>query len=291
LLPNGLGLRIEVQPELHPWLVEHLTPEQYCEPHPLSAQDLLQNEMLFSQQFYALFNQRKQQGGIPAAVYPYVPDTQGIFDLSHLIIGTDLFYLLSDRGDRILSIQERSLELFLTATTMFKDLLGEQSGSMVHGHGMPIGVWFPDTGARISEDSATLISDDMIREFCLTFIKRAAKPFGRLFMHYCGHHPGFLKMLCEMQEISTLNLGNPEMYDLEELFSLCGRNGTVYFGHLPLLDGEDGPSYLERLAELCRRHQTRLILVSNYYPRGREEKGALVERWHRLTDEISSVYA
>jgi hypothetical protein len=154
---------------------------------------------------------------------------------------------------------------------------------MVHGHGMPIGVWFPDTGARISEDSATLISDEMIRRFCLPFIRRAAAPFGRLFMHYCGHHPGFLKMVCEMPEISALNLGNPEMYDLEELFSLCAKTGTVYFGHLPLLEGEDGQSYLERLAYLCRRHKTRLILVSNYHPGSQEEKAELAKRWHGLT--------
>ncbi|MBN2551894.1 MAG: hypothetical protein JXB06_03955 [Spirochaetales bacterium] len=284
LLPSGLGLRIEVQPELHPWLSEHLSPERYLGLQtPLDPEDLLKNEMLFSWSFYQLFSRRKEQGLVPAEVYPYVPDTQGIFDLSHLIVGTDLLYLLSDHAAQVLKIQERSLEIFLTVTGLFKGLLGESSGSMVHGHGMPIGAWFPDTGARISEDSATLISDEMIGTFCLPFIRRAAGPFGRLFMHYCGHHPGFLEMLCRMQEISTLNLGNPEMYDPEQLFSLCGRSGTVYFGHLPLLDGEDGESYLERLADLCRRHRTRLILVSAYHPRGSAEKAALVRRWHRLT--------
>ncbi|UCF99326.1 MAG: hypothetical protein JSV89_07240 [Spirochaetaceae bacterium] len=284
LLPSGLGLRIEVQPELHPWLAENLAAETYAElAIPFQQQKLLKNEVLFSQRFYELFKKRKGEGLIPADVFPYVPDTQGIFDLSHLIVGTDLLYLLTDRREQVLAIQERSLELFLATTRLFKELLGERNGSMVHGHGMPIGVWFPDSGARISEDSATLISTDMIRTFCQPFIRRAAEPFGRLFMHYCGHHPGFLQMLCEMQEISTLNLGNPEMYDLEELFSLCGQSGTVYFGHLPLLDGEDGRSYLERLADLCGRHITRLILVSDYHPVGSEEKSTLVERWHSLT--------
>jgi hypothetical protein len=202
LLPSGLGLRIEVQPELHPWLAEHLSPEQYLGLEMLrDPEDLLKNEMRFSWRFYRLFMRRKERDRIPAEVYPYVPDTQGIFDLSHLIVGTDLLYLLSDRTEQVLAVQERSLELFLTATGLFKELLGERSGSMVHGHGMPIGVWFPDTGARISEDSATLISDDMIRTFCLPFIRRAARPFGRLFMHYCGHHPGFLKMLCQTRLI------------------------------------------------------------------------------------------
>jgi hypothetical protein len=265
-------------------MAEHLRPEQYGKLKlPFSQQDLLQNEMLFSKQFYELFQERKQAGLVPEEIFPYVPDTQGIFDLSHLIVGTDLFYLLTESTEQVLGIQERSLQLFLAATRMFKDLLGEPGGSMVHGHGMPIGVWFPGTGARISEDSATMISEDMIRQFCLPFIERAAKPFGRLFMHYCGHHPGFLRMLCRMDEISTLNLGNPEMYDLDELFARCGASGTVYFGHLHLREGEDGESYLERLADLCNRHRTRLILVSDYHAQGAEEKAALVRRWHRLT--------
>jgi hypothetical protein len=284
LLPSGLGLQVELQPELHPWLAEHLSPEQYEKLEiPRNPQDLLKNEMRFSRDFYSLFELRREEGRIPAGVYPYVPDTQGIFDLSHLIIGTDLLYLLNDRREQVLAIQKQSLRLFLTATRFFKELLEEQSTSMVHGHGMPIGVWFPDTGARISEDSATLISAGMIRTFCLPFIRRAAQPFGRLFMHYCGYHPDFLRMVCEMREISTLNLGNPEMYDLEEVFTNCGRSATVYFGHLPLLDGEEGESYLERLADLCGRRGTRLILVSSYHPGGSEEKTALVERWHRLT--------
>jgi hypothetical protein len=284
LLPSALGLAVELQPELHPWLAEHLSPEQYETLEiPRNPQDLFKNEMRFSVEFYRLFKRRQEEGRIPAGVYPYVPDTQGIFDLSHLIIGTDLLYLLGDREEQVLAIQEQSLRLFLAATRLFKQVLGEKSSSMVHGHGMPIGVWFPDTGARISEDSATLISADMIRTYCLPFIRRAAKPFGQLFMHYCGHHPEFLRMVCDMEEISTLNLGNPEKYALEEVFPLCGSTGTVYFGHLGLLEGEDGESYLERLADLSGRSKTRLILVSDYHPGGSGEKGALVKRWHRLT--------
>jgi hypothetical protein len=283
LLPSAAGLRIAVQPELHPWPAEHLSPAQYCGLDLSSGSNLLKNELLFARRCYELFARRKRLGLIPAEIFPYVPDTQGVFDLSYLIVGTELLYLLSDRPEQALAIQERSLDLFVTGTRLFKKLLAEKSGSMLHGHGMPVGAWFPGTGARISEDSATLISEAMIRKFCLPFIARAAQPFGRLFVHFCGHHPGFLRLLCGRREVSTLNLGNPELYDPEELFALCGRSATVYFGHLPLLAGEDGPAYLERLADLCRRHRTRLILVAEASPRDGEEKAAWVARWHRLT--------
>lgn len=283
LLPSGLGLEIEIQPDQHPWLKSRLSVPEYLSLPELDEGHIQQGEIPLATEFYSRFEKSRAAGAIRREIMPYVPDTQGIFDLSHLIIGSDLLLLCHDRPELVHRVQERSLELFLTATRLFKRLVGEGRIAMVHGHGMPIGVWFPDTGARISEDSATLISDVMIGEFCLPYIRRAVQPFGRGFLHFCGHHPGFLKMVCRMPEISTLNLGNPESYDLEELFALCGETGTVYFGHLPLLGGEDGPGYLERLADLCRRTGSRLILVSEYKAAGREEKSALVKRWHNLT--------
>ncbi|MGQ9615503.1 MAG: hypothetical protein ACUVWJ_03785 [Spirochaetota bacterium] len=284
LLPSGLGLKIKVQEELHPWLMEHLTPEQYLSlPDPVKNEDILHNEVYFSKHIYELFYDWKKQGKIPETVIPYVPETEGVFDLSQLILGTGLFLLLMDQPQLAHRIQQKSLQVYLAGTSFFKGLLGQPACSMVHGHGMPVGAWFPDTGARISEDSCVLISGPMLREFCLPYIKEAARPFGRLFMHYCGYHMDFLRMVCDMREISTINLGNPELYDLEEVFALCGKTDTVYFGHLPRCNGEDSWSFLERIATSCRRNKARVILVCDFLPESPEEKMRLVRLWHHLT--------
>ncbi|MCD6121175.1 MAG: hypothetical protein J7K04_05010 [Spirochaetales bacterium] len=183
-------------------------------------------------------------------------------------------------------VQEKSLKLFLAATKFFKQLIGENKTSMIHGHGMPVGAWFPDTGARISEDSPTLISAGMIEDFVLPYIKKAVTPFGRGFLHYCGKHEDFLAMVCRMEEISTLNLGNPEKYQLDHIFNQIGKTQTVYFGHLPAFKGESGEAYLERLTHYCRRYKAQLILVSDYHPKGDNEKLHLVNLWHKLTGDI-----
>ena len=195
-------------------------------------------------------------------VLPYVPDNQGVFDLTHLVAGSDVFYAVADDPPALLAAQERSLELFLAGSRWFKDLVGEEAGSMVHGHGMPSGVWFPDTGIRVSEDSCTLFSAADIRRFCLPFIERAIRPFGRGFLHFCGRHEDFLRMAVENPLVSTVNLGNPELYDLEEVFAWCGRTGTVFFGHVARAGGEDDEAWLERLAGMCGRTGCRLILVA-----------------------------
>ena len=282
LLPSGLGMEIVVQPDQQPWLRGHLSPEAYLAGPDPAQEGALRGEVPLAEAFYRLFRERQARGKVHPAVRAYAPDTQGVFDLSHLVIGSGLFLLLADDPPAAHRVQARSLALFLAATRRFKGLLGEAPGSMVHGHGMAEGVWFPGTGARISEDSCTLIGQAMIEEFCLPYIREAVRPFGRGFLHFCGRHMDFLRQVCAMEEISTLNLGNPEMVDPEELFALLGRTGTAYLGHLPRLPDEGAEAYLERLAELRGRNGVRLILVADCRPRDRQEEAALVRRWHRL---------
>ncbi|MEA2062378.1 MAG: hypothetical protein U9P14_01650 [Gemmatimonadota bacterium] len=284
LLPSGLGLEIIVQPDLPPWIKEHFSRKAVLDlPSPIKEKDIRRNEIMLAGQFYSLFFKKAAVREIHPDIFPYLPDTQGIFDLSHLIRGQDILMDLLDDPDFTMSLQTRSLELYLSATAMFKRQLGESRTSMIHGHGMPAGVWFPDTGTRISEDSCTLLSPDMLEKFCLPFIEKAVQPYGRGFIHFCGKHERFLEMVCEMELISTLNLGNPEKHDLESLFALLGKTGTVYFGPIHANKEESPDSYLERVADLCGRNRVKAILVSDIHPRERDEKIKMVDKWHRLT--------
>jgi len=284
LLPSGLGLEIVVQPNAQPWIEEHLSKKAiYKLSCPVKEKDIQRNEILLAQQFYQLFFQRVQEKKINSSIFPYLPDTQGIFDLSHLLRGQDIFLDLFDDPDFIIFIQNRSLELFHAATDMFKRQLGEAQTSMIHGHGMPTGVWFPDTGARISEDSCTLISPEMLTKFCIPFFQKAIEPYGRGFLHYCGRHDSFLEMVCETELISTINLGNPEKHHIESLFALLGKTNTVYFGVIHAEKGEDRDTYLERIADLCGRNGVKTILVSDTIPEHDDEKIKMIDKWHHLT--------
>jgi hypothetical protein len=296
LFPSALGLKFRVDEDTHPWLVEHLDLVRYAGLEGLAdgfdgalAQ---RGEFPLAAAFYRRLEEERRAGRLPAPVLPYVPDNQGVFDLTHLVVGSDVFYALSDDPAGLVAAQERSLELFLAGSRFFKDLLGEDEHSMVHGHGMCSGAWFPDTGIRVSEDSCTLIAKTDIERFCLPFLERAIGPFGRGFLHFCGHHEDFLRMAAEHPLVSTVNLGNPERYDLGEVFSWCGRTGTAYFGHLPKAADEDDDGWLERLADLCGRTGCRLMLVAAHAaseagstapPETDAERGRLVQRWHELT--------
>ncbi len=283
LLANGLGLPVRIQPELQPWLDRHLSPGEYLSVRFEGERSLLQGDILTAERFYRLLRDRAASEPPAVPIAPYVPDTQGVFDLSHIVIGTDIFLLPHDDPALLRQVQLRSLEVFVAATRLFKRFTGEAASSMLHAHGMQSGVWFPDTGARISEDSCTLLSEEMIRAFCLPCIRDAVQPFGRGFLHFCGRHEGFLRMVCEMPQISTLNLGNPELYDLEMVFPLLGLSGTAYFGHLDPEENEDRDAWLDRIAYLANRHGVRLILVAPFANEPAEEKRRMSDRWHRLT--------
>jgi hypothetical protein len=65
LLPSALGLPVELQPELHPWLTGHLSAEQYVGLDiPRNPRDLFKNEMSFSREFYRLFERRREEGAL-----------------------------------------------------------------------------------------------------------------------------------------------------------------------------------------------------------------------------------
>lgn len=44
-----------------------------------------------------------------------------------------------------------------------------------------------------------------------------SKPFDPGFIHYCANDDSVVKMVCEMAQICRLNLGKPEMRDLDDL--------------------------------------------------------------------------
>lgn len=283
LFPSSLGLRVAVREEVHPWLEERMDLVAYAaleDPGRGFMEE--RGEVGCAAEMYRLFFAGRAAGRIPAVFRAYVPDNQGIFDLSHIAVGTEIFTALVDNPDLVHRAQQTSLRLYLEGTRYFKALLGEAERSMVHGHGMISGVWFPDTGARISEDSCSLISDAMIAEFCMPCIRDALRPLGRGFLHFCGRHEGFLKTVCEEPLVSTVNLGNPEMYNLEEVFRRCGKTGTVYFGHLDPGSEETPEDYLERTAGLAVRNRAGLILVAPPVE-GAGRKRSLVKLWHRLT--------
>ena len=236
--------------------------------------------MRLAEEFYAIHRERGRD-----AIAAYHADTQGIFDIAHLLYGDEIFYELPDEDQAawVAELLEISLGLYLGASRHLKKLLGQDAGSMVHGHGTPQGVYFPHAGVRMCEDTPTLLSPEMIERFILPLMEQAAKPFGGAFVHYCGRHDPLFERLCPLEWVRAIDLGNPEMYDTRWLLEQCAETGTVLFSQVAPEPGEQWEAYVRRVAGLVSETGARCILRAAVSPQARDECAAMRDLWHELT--------
>jgi len=281
-VPSMAGQSYEIREGLMPWCGEHLGVEEIRATRDV---DVAETELMrLAAGFYRIHRERGD-----GEVAAYQADTQGIFDIAHLLYGDAIFYDIIDEKkvpwmDELLEI---CLDLMVRAVRHVKKLIGEDGNWMIHGHGTEQGVYFPSVGIRISEDSPAMISPEQIDRFVMGPIERCAKQFGGVFMHYCGKHEYFFERLCRCEGVRAIDLGNPEAYDTRRLFELCAETDTVLYSRVAADEdekgGDDWERYVRRLAGLIKETGARCILRPLVFPQGREECAAMCELWHELT--------
>ena len=116
-------------------------------------------------------------------------------------------------------------------------------------------------GARISEDSATLLSPEHIDEFVISYDKRALRAFGGGFVHYCGKHEYLLEAYLQLDEVRAINLGNPEMYEFNSTMQKFLNYGKCYFGLWPKIGEENLEGYIYRMKKSTAGGKRGLILL------------------------------
>jgi hypothetical protein len=277
-VPSLAGLSFHLPEDAMPWPGEPLSREAI---RGIRSVDVSRSAtMRLAAEFYAIHAASGRTD-----VVAYHADTQGVFDIAHLLYGDEIFCDLADpeQAGWIEELLELSCELYRQATIHLKSLLGEQATGMIHGHGSSQGVWFPKTGTRMAEDTAVLLSPAMIVRHILPIIAKAAAPFGGVFVHFCGKHLELFEQLCQSAVVNALDLGNPEMFDSRWVLERCAASGTVLHSRLAAAPGEDWRAYVRRLAALVRETGARVILRPVVFPESREACAAMQNLWHELT--------
>jgi len=278
-IPAMAGLEYHLPNDAMPWPGDPLERETIRAARDVNVAESA--TMRLAEKFYTIHRASGRRD-----VVAYHPDTQGVFDIAHLLNGDRTFYELGEpeQGGWIEELLEICLGLYVRATTHVKSLLDESAGMMIHGHGTSQGVYFPVAGARMAEDTAILLSPRMIDRFILPTIRRAAAPFGGgAFIHFCGKHPAMLERLCHLDEVKALDLGNPEFYDPRWLLERCAETETVLYSRLPGEPDETWEAYVRRLAGLVRETGARVILRPLVFPESRQDCAAMQSLWHELT--------
>ena len=279
-VPALAGQSFQTPEDSMPWPG---TPFSREEIRSIPDKNLLDSEVFkLTADFYKLH----RESGV-TQIAAYLADTQGVFDIAHLLDGDEIFLSLldSEEGNWFAELMEISLDLYLRATEVLKSVMNEDLGTMIHGHGTEQGVYFPHAGVRVSEDTATLLSPEMIDQLLIPFIRRSAQPFVGCFLHYCGIHPTILEQFTAIPEVRALDLGNPEKYDLQTVLKRCAETDTVFYSRIATEPGENWKEYIDRISSVVNITGARVILRPLVFPESKEECSEMQERWHQLTEK------
>jgi hypothetical protein len=273
-IPSLFGLHQEVFEDKMPWLKEHLTKEQISRfriPDDVSSLGLMPHARKCLEYF------RTKQDGRFAI---YLADTQGPFDVAHLVRGDDLFTDLVDDPPFVHHLMALCTEMYIRATRVMKDWIGEPTDSSFHGNNL----YMARGGVRCCEDTTTLLSPKHIDEFVAPYLTKALAAFGGGWVHYCGNNAYLLETLIErVPQAHGINFGNAERHDPAQILPRLVAKGKFYFGGWPKKDGEPIEAYLRRMIAPVKSARRGLILTpSGVGAKTRAEAEDLLRLWHAV---------
>ncbi|MFW6007375.1 MAG: uroporphyrinogen decarboxylase family protein [Halanaerobiales bacterium] len=223
-IPSAFGLKQKVFPDKMPWVVEKLSKEEIEKIDKKKFITGIKEKGLMPRalKYYDFY-----KDNIPEGINMYVNDTQGPFDIAHLIYGDKLFTELYDDPEFVHHLLDLSTAAYIEITKVIKKTIGEELNRGYHSR-----IYMSSCGIRCCEDTTTLISEEQFEEFAFPYIKKALKAFGGGWVHWCGSGHQFLDRLLEEPLVKGINFGNPERYDWNELASKLVKTGTVYNGSI-----------------------------------------------------------
>jgi hypothetical protein len=244
------------------------------------AMDISKADMIRkAEQFYAIHHASGE-----TEIAAYHPDTQGVFDIAHMLWGDSIFCDVIDpsRREWMDELLEICLDLYVRASGRMKEAIGEADNTMIHGHGTAQGIFFPHAGVRTSEDTAILFSPESIEDVILPFITRSVTPFGGAFAHFCGRSENLFQQLCRSPWIRAIDV-QPGMHDIGWLLEQCAGTDTALYSRVEGLPDESWEAYTRRIGGLVRSTGARCILRATVFPSNRDECAAMHDLWREHT--------
>jgi len=147
-----------------------------------------------------------------------LPDLQGPFDNLELVVGSDVFGELYTNQDLIC----KALEAMATAQIGFarhlEPYVSERSEVFSHQHATMI-----KGRILIRNDSVIMMSPAMYRSMIAPHDERVLRELGGGGIHTCGKAGGHVPAFLELPSIRCLDLGQPELNDVDRLYTQLKR--------------------------------------------------------------------
>ena len=278
-LPTCFGMKYVVSEEGTVWFPDPITIDRALEVDTDEVHKLGEMPRVFEHLQFLREN-------VPEGVRISCPTAVGPLSQADILLGIDIWYLFHDQPGKVRRLIEKIADATAKLLKLQKDIVGEPIDSMWTGC-----LFMSNGGVKIGNDSVVMLSPDMLREFVMPSIASLCRSFSGGYHHSCGHFPDHLKVMNETPQITTLNMGEPERWNLPETVGEMHRNGKLYYGGWPRQPGEAIEDYLRRGVELCGPDRNRAILFAmgpTFADKGADpwpEPAETMDLWHKIQDE------
>ena len=272
-LATVFGLEQQIFPDKMPWLKSHLEIEKIMR---MQIEDLepLENKGLIPQWKQYTDFYREKLKDIPF-IKMYLPDTQGVFDLAHLVAGDIIFTEFYDNQDFINHLLFLTSHVYRFSSILMKYYLNEPVDSGYHGE-----IIMAHAGVRTCEDTTTLLSPQIFEKI-YPYFQKSISDFGA-FVHFCGNGRHLLQYFLNCPYVKIINFGNPEMFDWDKTINEITNYGKTYYGTVKRKQGEEMKEYFERVLNPLKRKGNLMfapVLFDN------EDTQKALEIWHKIQDK------
>ena len=167
-----------------------------------------------------------------AAVHTYLCDTQGPFDIAHLVMGHRIYTEIYDNPGLVHRLLSICTDTYIAFTKAQKAIIGEgndwhfHTGTKIRG------------GVRMCEDTPTNLSPASYLEFCRPYNERILAEFGG-WIHYCGDGRHILPHVLSTPGLTAINFGNPEKQNLRAVYDEASPRGVDIVTWVLPLSAED----------------------------------------------------
>jgi len=157
------------------------------------------------------------------------PDMQGPFDIAHLMLGTDIFYLVYENPLLLHELLDLITETYIRLRKYIDKLLTDKTiGDAVYVHGA---IYLGQV--VIKDDTAVVnLSPEMYDEFSWQYNKKIFTEF-RGSLHSCGKIKDWLYDIIDDNNLMSINYGNPEMQNFQNIYKRNKGNhmSIIGWGH------------------------------------------------------------
>ncbi len=218
--------------------------------------------------------------GTGGRVYPM--DLQSPFTLAHLCFGDDIFYEVYDDPEFVDHVCALTTEAVYRGFDACLEAIPDAQRFVTHYNGLAI----PRDmgGVKLSEDTATLLSEAHLERFTEPWMNLVFERYGGGYVHYCGKNENLYQLVLRTPKAYGLNFGNPEMHDAARVLSDLAKAGKLYYGALPMENAAEPYADFVRLLRASYRDGVFHLLLTFHCDAAQRDR--VLDAWERAVDAV-----